>query len=132
MHVVFKITIITAIVCFVILDLLLSVDHRTKKLKEPQVLYGETQNDMISVKAHGRALYLNKTTREGIFRPIPDYVHDMLFFPVTADDIKNIDDIAIISYNPFYPSWGKASPVFYEIGYNELKCNWVTKLLRQI
>jgi hypothetical protein len=117
-----KITTI-AITCAVAFNSAFSMDMSSGKLQKPRVLYGAIQDDMVSVKACGEALYLNKTTRTGLLKPIPNNVHDMLFFPVAVDEI-DASSVAIVTYNPWYPSWAQSGPVYYEVPYKELKCGW--------
>ncbi|MDR3238856.1 MAG: hypothetical protein LBT44_02055 [Clostridiales bacterium] len=103
-----------------LLWILRSVDIRTGKLLKAHVLYGTIENGMTSVKAAVRADYLCKTVRSGVFRPIPDNVHDLLFFPVAVEEL-NTTQVAIVTYNPWYPCWAQASIVFDSLAYENLK-----------
>jgi hypothetical protein len=97
-----------------------AVDIRTGKLFKARVLYGTIENEMVSVKAAARADYLFKSVRSGILRPIPDNVHDLLFFPVAVEDLQTMQ-AAIVTYSPWYPFWAGASPVFNHFPYDRMR-----------
>ena len=111
------------LICVFLLIFIAAIVLNKGKSRNPRVIYGIVQDGMVSVKACGEVLYLHKTIRQGILRPIPDNVHDMLFFPVTAEDLESFD-VAIVTYNPWYPPWAQAEPVFYRISYTDLNSGW--------
>ena len=112
-------------VCIIVLGfiLILKVDIRTGKLRKAHLLYGSVENSMVPIKAYGQALYLFKSQRKGILKPIPDNVHDLIFFSINIDDLESTD-VAIVTYNPLYPFWAGAKPVFHNVDYKSLKCVW--------
>jgi hypothetical protein len=93
------------------------VDIRTGKLLKPRVLYGSVEDGMSSAKAAARANYHNKSQRSGILKPIPDNVHDLLFFSVTQGNAKKL---VIVAYNPWYPFWAGAAFVDFVPPYEKL------------
>jgi hypothetical protein len=118
-----KIIAVLVIVCAAALVLLFTLDIRTGKLLKAHVIYGGIKDGMVSAKASGRALYLFKGQRSGILKPISDNEHDLIFFPVTPEELAG-PEVAIATYSPWYPFWLDASPVFYDVEYERLKCRW--------
>ena len=106
-----------------VINFILTVDIRTGKLYKPRVIYGSVKEGMVSAKACGEALYLHEEIRPGLLRPIPDNVHDVLFFPVTPGDLASYD-MAVLTYNPWYPFWAGAEPFFDPLEYERLKSGW--------
>ncbi|MDR2751234.1 MAG: hypothetical protein LBC41_11285 [Clostridiales bacterium] len=78
----------------------------TGRMKAPRVLYGTIKEGMVSASAIARADYFKDGTYFG-FMPY-DNVHDVLFFPVQWDDLRS-REVAIATYNWYYPRWGGAS-----------------------
>jgi hypothetical protein len=77
----------------------------TGRMDEPRVLHGSIKEGMVSVSAIARADYYKKGVYFGL---LPyDNVHDILFFPVTWDDLAS-RDVALATYNWYYPRWARA------------------------
>jgi hypothetical protein len=77
----------------------------TGRMETPRVLYGSIKEGMVPASAIARADYFKNGTYFG-FLPY-DNVHDILFFPVKWDDLSS-RDVAIATYNWYYPRWGRA------------------------
>jgi hypothetical protein len=76
-------------------------------MEKPRVLYGTVKKGMESAQAAARTDYFYDSSYFG-FLPF-DNVHDLIFFPVMKEDMESMD-IAIVTYNFYYPLWAKTSP----------------------